>query len=412
MLDYLDRYHRRRTDLLKRRGRLSTDHPESVSKAFALSYERVEHSNKTAADLLRLCAFLAPDAIPEELLTESASEPGSLLASVVADSVVLDEALADLRSYSLIHRHTDTRTLNMHRLVQVVLKDHLDKDMRRQWAESALRAVHRVFPREVAIGTWPRFCQRYLPHALCCIQVIEQERLYFPEAVQLLTRVGTYLKDRACYAEAEQFFQRALHLQEQLLSPAYHCRAETLHQCGQLCFEQGRYHQAEMYWQQTIMIQNKHMEKHHHERVQTLNQLGTLYLLQGHVQEAELLFQQALLLWEQMDPQHLVGIYSLICREQCYVQQGRHEEADLLVQRALALLEQGGPEHLLILHGFRQLGRLYLLQRDDRKAEAFFQRSSLSAHQARKRPGSRSVFSPGNHVLGTTAHGLRNENHS
>lgn len=371
---YLDRYHRRRMDLLKRRGQLSADHPTSVSKTFALSYEQVEQRNKTAADLLRLCAFLAPDAIPEELLTEGASEPGLNPLSVATDLVAFDEALAVLRSYSLIHRHTDTRTLTMHRLVQVVLKDCMDEDTRRKWAERVLRAVHHVFPREVAIGTWPRFGQRYLPHALCCIQLIERERMHFPEAAQLLSRVGAYLKDRARYTEAEECFQRALRLQEHFPLPEYQSLTETLHQLGQMCFEQGRYSQAETCWQQTRALQSEHMQTQYHERVQTLNQLGALYLEQGRMQEAEPLCQEALQLWEQMEPGHLVGVSSLIYRGWCYVQQGRYAEADPLLQRALTLLEQGGPEDLPVIHGFRHLGRLYLLQGQDHKAEAFFQR--------------------------------------
>jgi tetratricopeptide (TPR) repeat protein/DNA-binding XRE family transcriptional regulator len=371
---YLDRYQSRSVDLLMRRGRFVADHPESVGMTFALSYEQVERMNKAAAALLRLCAFLAPDAIPEELLTKSASEPGSLLAPVAADPLVFDEALAVLRSYSLVHRHAETRTFTMHRLVQVVLKDRMDEDTRRQWAECALRAVHHVFPREVAIGTWPRFCQRYLPHALYCIQHIECERLHFPEAAQLLTRVGAYLKGRARYDEAEQLFQQALRLQDQLPLPEYHSLTETLHHLGDLCFQQGRFSQAEICWRQAIALQSEHIEMQYHERVQTLNHLGTLYLEQGRMQEAEPLFQQALLLWEQMEPQQLVGVNSLICGGLCYVHQGRYDEADLLLQRALALLDQGGPEHLFIIHGFRQLGWLYMLRGQDHKAEECFQR--------------------------------------
>jgi tetratricopeptide (TPR) repeat protein/DNA-binding XRE family transcriptional regulator len=371
---YLDRYYRRGIDLLKRRGRFVADHPESVCMTFALSYEQIERMNKAAADLLRLCAFLAPDAIPEELLTESASEPDSMLAPVASDPVVFDEALAVLRSYSLVHRHADTGTFTMHRLVQVVLKDLMDEETRREWAECALRAVHHVFPREIAMGTWPRFCQRYLPHALCCIQHIECERLHFPEAAQLLTRIGTYLRDRARYDEAEQLFQQALRLQEQLLLPEYHGLTEALYQLGHLYLEQGRYSQAETCWRQAITLQSEHVETQYYKRVLTLNLLGILYLEQGRVQEAEPLFQQALLLWEQMDSQQLVGVNSLICWGMCYVLQGRYDEADPLLQRALVLLEEGGPE-LLCIHGFRLLGQLYMLQGQDHKAEEFFQRA-------------------------------------
>src|SRR5205085_8672630 len=71
---YLSRYHTQRSQLMKRRGGLVADHREPVATTWKLSFEKVEQANPAAADLLRLCAFLAPDAIPEEIITEGASE--------------------------------------------------------------------------------------------------------------------------------------------------------------------------------------------------------------------------------------------------------------------------------------------------------------------------------------------------
>jgi hypothetical protein len=64
---YIQRYQRQRTTHLKRRGKLVTDHPEPVATTWLLSFTKVEEVNRAAADLLRLCAFMHPDAIPEEL---------------------------------------------------------------------------------------------------------------------------------------------------------------------------------------------------------------------------------------------------------------------------------------------------------------------------------------------------------
>ena len=57
-------YERQRQELLKRRGALQVDHPESVVTTFTLSFEKVLEASRAAADLLRLCAFLHPDDIP------------------------------------------------------------------------------------------------------------------------------------------------------------------------------------------------------------------------------------------------------------------------------------------------------------------------------------------------------------
>jgi tetratricopeptide (TPR) repeat protein/DNA-binding transcriptional regulator YiaG len=371
---FLQRYRMRRADVLRRRGRLSADHPDPVSTTFALSYEQVKRMNKAAAELLHFCAFLAPDAIPEELLTDGASESGPLLASVAADPVAFDEALAALRSYSLIHRQAETHTFSIHRLVQAVLKDRMDEATRRLWAERALSAVHRLFPREMNMDAWPQ-CKRYLPHALWCSQFIEGEHLYFLDAEQLLTRTGIYLKERARYREAEALFQQALEQHAHLQSPTHHNHAQTLHHLGQLYFEQGLYRQAETCLLQTIALQREHRGMQYQERIETLNLLGMLYMLKCRTSEAERLFQQAILLWEQINSQHPVGIQSLLGRGWCYVQARRYHEAAPLLQQALTLLEQGAPDHRITIHGFRQLGWLSMLQGDEQKAEAFFQRA-------------------------------------
>src|SRR6266446_6337421 len=68
--DYLQRYRQRQAVLLKRRGGSGKDHPEPVATTWSLSFERVEQLDPLAAELLRCCAFLAPDAIPEQMIID------------------------------------------------------------------------------------------------------------------------------------------------------------------------------------------------------------------------------------------------------------------------------------------------------------------------------------------------------
>ncbi len=70
---YLDLYQMHRKTLLQRRGSLPSAHPEPVATTWSLSFQKVEQSNPAAADLLRLCAFLDPDSIPEDLFSKGGS---------------------------------------------------------------------------------------------------------------------------------------------------------------------------------------------------------------------------------------------------------------------------------------------------------------------------------------------------
>src|SRR6266516_4467391 len=77
LTEYLRLFQIRKEELLQRRGKLTTDHPESVGTTWSLAFEKVQQANPAAADLLRLCTFLDPDIIQEEIITIGASELGS-----------------------------------------------------------------------------------------------------------------------------------------------------------------------------------------------------------------------------------------------------------------------------------------------------------------------------------------------
>ena len=144
LANYWHIYQQRRATLLAERRGLVDDHPLPVATTWKLSFEQVEQANAAAADLLRVCAFLAPDAIPESIIIEGASHLGPHLATVGADSYLLNQAIGALRRYSLVRRNPATKTLTIHRLVQAVLKDQMEEASRRQWAERTVRAVRAV----------------------------------------------------------------------------------------------------------------------------------------------------------------------------------------------------------------------------------------------------------------------------
>jgi len=196
---YLDLYGTRRKELLLRRGRLPVDHPEPVAATWSLSFQEVEQESLAAADLLRLLAFLNPEAIPEEIITLGAIELGPTLDAIASDPLKVNEAIELLLRYSLIRRIPEVKSLSIHRLVQAVLRDGMSRDTQRLWAERAVRAVNRAFP-DVELQTWER-CQRCLPHAYICATYIEEYALAFPEAARLFNEAASYLVARAGYEQ-------------------------------------------------------------------------------------------------------------------------------------------------------------------------------------------------------------------
>jgi tetratricopeptide (TPR) repeat protein len=287
--DYLQFYHTRQDELLRRRGRLVTDHPDPVATTWSLSFEKVQQANPAAAELLRLFAFLDADVIQEEIITQGATELGSALHPVATDPIKLNEAMGALLAYSLVRRNSD-HTLTVHRLVQAVLKHGMNKSTQRRWAERAVRAVNLAFP-EVKYENWLA-CQRYIQNVLACAALIEEWSMGFPEAAQLFNSAGDYLAESAQYEQAGPLLQRALAIRERVLGPQHPSTAVSLFNLASLYDAQGKYEQAEPLYQRALMIRERVLGPEHRNTATSLNNLALLYQDHGKYEQAEPLLRR------------------------------------------------------------------------------------------------------------------------
>jgi transcriptional regulator with XRE-family HTH domain len=218
--EYLERYATRQSILLNERGALSNYHSASVAETLSCSFRAVEQTSPVAADLLRLCSFLYPDAIPEELIIQGMAEPDLALQTMVTDPLVLDAAIKALRYFSLLYREPEHKTFTIHRLTQAIIKNEMDTTTRHRWAEHTIRVLNHIFPNYNDATAWPR-CQRYLPHILNCAKFIEEEGIASLEAGELLYRAGGYLYKRGYYIQAEPILRVALSIIKDASGPDY-----------------------------------------------------------------------------------------------------------------------------------------------------------------------------------------------
>jgi tetratricopeptide (TPR) repeat protein len=348
LADYQHRYQLHRADLLAERRGLIDDHPLPVATTWSLSFELVKVANPAAADLLRLCAFLAPDAIPEAIITKGAPHLGTLLAPVGADPYLLDQAIEALRAYSLLQR--DTRSgadnlLSMHRLVQAVLKDQMDKQSRQQWAERTVHAVYAALP-DVEHETWPQW-ERILVHAIVCTELIEQQGFHFAEAAHFLQQTGWYLTERARYSAAEPLLEQAYQMSEQEQGAEHLDTARDASTLAELYYAQGKFEQAEPLYVRALAIREQQLGPVHPDTAQSLNNLAALYQAQGKYEQAQPLYMRSLAIRERvLGPEHPDTASTLDNMANLYANQGKYELAEPLYMRSLAIRERVlGPLH-------------------------------------------------------------------
>jgi hypothetical protein len=191
------------------------DYEYTVATTWAASFQAVERASPVAADLLRLCAFLGPDAIPADLFEQAAEVLPEPLASAASDPDELFSAVGPSRRYALL-KVADT-TLSMHRLVQTVLRDQLDQQHQQQdWAAAALRLLNTVFPEDSGeVAAW-QACERLLAHALAVVEHAERLAIEAEATDQLLFRIARYQQGRAQYATARANYQRALAIADEV----------------------------------------------------------------------------------------------------------------------------------------------------------------------------------------------------
>ena len=402
--------------LLKLRSRLAEDYP-SVTAVFSLAFTKMAEANPIAANLLNACAFLEANSIPEEIFSEGAREFGETLISIAENPLTLSDALEMAGRYSLLWRHPEARMVSLHPLVQAVLRDEMDSDTRRMWVGRVVRAVSEVFPTP-EYSNWP-LCNRLIPHAQSLASLIDEYGFHFPEAARLMSEAGTYLNQRAQYAEAEplyeralaiydkafgaehpdvarglnnlallynnlsrwgeaeSLYQRALIICEKALGTEHPDTAKSLTGLALVRREQGRYGEAEPLLARALAIRENAFGLEHPDVARSLNNLALIYDNQGRYEEARSLYEQALVISRRaLGRDHPDVATNLNNLANLNKSQGKYEEAESLYEHALTIREKSlGPEHPDVTTSLNNLAGLYYYQGRYAEAEPLYQRA-------------------------------------
>jgi tetratricopeptide (TPR) repeat protein len=340
--EYLGRFRRHHAQLLAR-GRPSR-YPATVATTWQLNLEQLS-GDQAAVGLLRVCAFLAPEAIPPSLL---AADPQALppeLAAVVGDELALDQAVAALYRFSLLGRDHDG--LRLHRLVSEVVRATLDPQEQQRWAGVAVGLVTAGFPPDVTDpANWP-VCARLLPHALYTTEQGEQLEVAAEPTAELLNRTGRYLHRRAELAAARAIHQRGLRLAEATYGPDHLKVATQVNNLGGVLQDLGDLAGAKDHYQRALLSFEAAYGPNHPEVATCVNNLGDVLRALGDLAGARTLHERALAIDEAAyGPNHPnvavdVDNLGLVLRDL-----GDLAPAKVSYERALAIDEAAyGPNH-------------------------------------------------------------------
>ncbi len=367
--DYLKAFRKRRVALLERAGGLVSH--EGVAVTWAANFEAVERTSPAAAEVLRVSAFLAPDAIPFEFFSKGATVLGESIVEALAESdeLAMTELLRPLARYSLIRLDTKGHAFGLHRLVQEIVRDSLTDSERRSLVERSAGALDTVFPGEVAYANWVE-CDRLVPHVLAIAGWISAYSFDFATGASMLARSGTYFWQRGRYAEAERLYERTLLVRERALGPEHLEVAESLTGLAMVCNEQGRYDEGESLLKRALAIREGALGPDHPDVASVLNHLGNAFYHRGRHAEARPVYERALAIREgALGPNSPDVAVTLTNLASVYDELGSYTEAEALNRRALATKEAVlGASHPDVAHTLNNLANVFANQ--GRYAEA------------------------------------------
>jgi hypothetical protein len=260
----------------------------SLAAATQLIADRLAGEDPAAAELASVCAFLAPDPIPEDLFPGAASDLPSELAARVADPLAWRQTLAHLARQSLAR--IDHRGLQMHRLTQAILRDRLAPERTaatRGCSEAILAANNPGDPDNPA--TWSRWAQ-LMPHVLVAGLAATDS----PALRGLACDACGYLLARRDTRTAHDL---ASHLRQQWrdrLGEDHKHVLEVAHYLGWALRATGRYAEARDLDQDTLDRQRRILAEDHPSILATANNLALNLRYLGEVQAARDLAQDTL----------------------------------------------------------------------------------------------------------------------
>ncbi len=243
-------------------------YPRSLAAATAVIADRLAGRDPAAAELASLCAFLAPEPIPECLFTGAAGLLPGELAARAADPLAWRQTLARLSGQSLAR--VDHRGLQLHRLTQAILRGRLTPALAaatRSCTEAILAAGDPGDPPDP--DTWARWA-RLLPHVLAADLAATDS----PALRELVRRACWYLIERGDFRTPRDLMSTLRQQWRGRLGEDHQHTLMAAHYLAWTLFDLGRYAEASDLNKDTLARRRRVLGDDHPETLNSAHNLA------------------------------------------------------------------------------------------------------------------------------------------
>jgi hypothetical protein len=362
-----------------------TNYPLPVVATWGLAFDQLSRQAPAAVQLLELCSFLGSEPVSVRLLPMGryASLPSPLDATV-RDEIPLRRAVRDIGRYGLAKVDPARNSIEIHRLVQAVLRDRLTEEQRAAYQRSVHELLAAANPGNPTDDpqSWPRHAE-LAPHVLPA-KLIEGDTL---ESHKVVLDQVRYLWVIGDYRSSWQLAENAYNDWNERLGSDYEQTLVVGRFLANALRSVGRTDEARALNEDIWARTRRTFGENHEHTLAVANSVGADLRWQGRWREARELDEDILerhkRVFGEDDASTLNSANNLAVdlRLLCDFARARELDEETIERRRRVI----GDDHPLTLFGISSLSRDYY-GLGDFQAALTLQRQSLPVHRAKLGP--------------------------
>ena len=278
----------------------------SILITWQISFNHIQQTRPTAANLLSLMSFFDRQGIPESLLRHRYATYGAHEnvdnvnrggdeddqkcddddSSELGNSNEFEEDVLMLRNYSFIKAIMNTTAFEMHGLVQLATRKWLNADGQlERWKEQFIENLCVEFPTG-EYENWAK-CQALFPHVKSAVSQQPSQDDSLRKWALLLLRAASYAWRRGNVADAETMSMKAMKTRQKLFGREHEETLRSMAMTGLTYGLSGRWNDAEELQVQVMETRVRMLGAEHPNTLISKSNLASTYSEQGRWKEAE-----------------------------------------------------------------------------------------------------------------------------
>ncbi|MFD1544578.1 FxSxx-COOH system tetratricopeptide repeat protein [Nonomuraea guangzhouensis] len=261
----------------------STEYPQTMTAAWQLSVQEVESRLPEAAEVLRCLAFFAPDPIPRIIFRRGIRSGAQRMGPILANPLVLNQAFAELNRFALIKIEHEVGTVQVHRLVQALLRDSLSKQEQDEFRHEVHLLLAGGAPADPEdTDSWDEYAN-LLPHVRPSRLVESNDERVQRFAIDIVR----YLYRTANYPSAKAFAEEFLTSWAETTGNPSHPNVLRLRRhLGNVLWQMGSYTESRTLNEKTLDLMRKEFGSEHEETLRLSLTYGANLRSQGRFRDA------------------------------------------------------------------------------------------------------------------------------